>query len=63
MRWEKFFDAVIDAFDAGEPFTNSNSTEYVGYTAHGSAPGVEGRALQFDKDIWDFACEWAHIKE
>ena len=63
VRWEKFFDAVINAFDAGEPFTNSNSTEYVGYTAHGSAPGVEGRALQFDKDIWDFACEWAQIKE
>lgn len=63
VRWERFFDAVIDAFDAGEPFMNSKSTTYVGYTAYGSLPEVTGRALQFDKDIWDFACEWAHIKE
>ncbi|MGM9788140.1 MAG: alpha-N-acetylglucosaminidase [Candidatus Cryptobacteroides sp.] len=62
VRWEKFFDAVIAAYDAGEPFVNAVSTGYVGVNAHGSAEGVEGRALQFDNEIWDFACQWAKIK-
>lgn len=62
IRWEKFFDAVIEAFDAGEPFVNSKSTGYVGVSAYGSAEGVEGRALKFDNEIWDFACQWAKIK-
>lgn len=63
VRWERFFDAVIAAFDAGEPFVNSWSTGYVNSTASGTASGVEGRALQFDKDIWKFACEWAQVRE
>ena len=61
-RWRMFFDAVLAAFDAGEPFVNPKSTGYVGTSAQGSAEGVEGRALQFDRDIWDFECHWAHIR-
>ena len=62
VRWRMFFDAVLAAFDAGEPFVNPKSTGYVGTSAQGSAEGVEGRALQFDRDIWDFECHWAHIR-
>lgn len=62
VRWEMFFDAVIAAFDAGEPFVNSMSTGYVGTNAHGTAEGVYGRALQYDNDVWNFANDWAHIK-
>ena len=62
VRWKMFFDAVLAAFDAGEPFVNPKSTGYVGTSAQGSAEGVEGRALQFDRDIWDFECHWAHIR-
>ncbi len=62
VRWESFFDAVIDAFDAGETFENSKSTTYVGYTPYGTDPSVGGRALQYDKDIWDFSCRWAGVK-
>lgn len=62
VRWEKFFDAVIEAFDAGEPFVNSKSTEYTTSTVSGSHASVKGRALQFDKDIWEFSCSWAGIK-
>ena len=61
-RWRMFFDAVLSAYDAGEPFVNPKSTGYVGTSAQGSAEGVEGRALQFDRDIWDFECHWAHIR-
>lgn len=61
-RWRMFFDAVLAAYDAGEPFVNPKSTGYVGTSAQGSAEGVEGRALQFDRDIWDFECHWAHIR-
>lgn len=63
VRWERFFDAVIAAFDAGEPFVNAKSTGYVGSTASGSSADVNGRALQYDEQIWKFACEWAHIEE
>ena len=63
VRWEMFFDAVIAAFDRGEEFADSRSTGYVGYTAGGTAPGVEGAALDFDNDIWDFQCRWAQVKE
>ncbi len=62
VRWRMFFDAVLAAFDAGETFVNPKSTGYVGTSAQGSAEGVEGRALQFDRDIWDFECHWAHIR-
>ena len=62
VRWKMFFDAVLAAFDAGETFVNPKSTGYVGTSAQGSAEGVEGRALQFDRDIWDFECHWAHIR-
>ena len=24
---------------------------------------AKARALQFDKDIWKFACEWAQVRE
>lgn len=61
-RWRMFFEAVLAAYDAGEPFVNPKSTGYVGTSAQGSAEGVEGRALQFDRDIWDFECHWAHIR-
>ncbi len=44
-RWQMFFDAVIAAFDAGEEYIDRKSP----------------RALQFDKDCWDFECRWAHI--
>lgn len=61
VRWERFFDAVIAAFDAGEPFVNSKSTGYVGTSSSGSAEGVGGRALEYDHDIWNFECQWAHV--
>ena len=62
VRWQMFFDAVLAAFDAGEPFVNAKSTGYVGYSPEGTADGVIGRALQLDRDIWDFECRWAHIR-
>ena len=62
VRWQMFFDAVLAAFDAGEPFVNAKSTGYVGYSPQGSADGVIGRALQLDRDIWDFQCHWAQIR-
>ncbi len=63
VRWERFFDAVIAAYDAGEPFQNSKSTSYVGEVPYGTDPSVTGRALQYDKDIWEFACRWAGVKK
>lgn len=60
-RWEMFFDAVIAAFDAGEPFGNAKSTGYVGSAPYGSDESVGGRALQFDKDIWEFENTWAGL--
>lgn len=62
VRWERFFDAVIAAFDAGEPFMNTRSYEYSFGPAYGSSSHASGRALEYDKEIWDFACEWAHVK-
>ena len=44
-RWQMFFDAVIAAFDAGEDYVDQKSP----------------RALQFDKDCWEFECRWAKI--
>ncbi|MBR0174728.1 MAG: alpha-N-acetylglucosaminidase [Bacteroidales bacterium] len=44
-RWQMFFDAVIAAFDAGEEYVDQKSP----------------RALQFDKDCWEFECRWAKI--
>lgn len=62
-RWEMFFDAVYAAMDAGEPFVNARSTEYIGYCPYGSAEYVTGKALQLDKDIWEFECNWTNLKK
>ena len=59
-RWEMFFKAVRDAMDAGVPFTNSQSTGYVGVSADGST-GI-GAARAFDEAVWDFECEWAKVR-
>ena len=57
LRWQMFFDAVLDAFDAGEPFVNMRASSYKKSPEQLSCP----RALRFDEDIWDFECRWAKI--
>ena len=57
VRWKMFFDAVIAAFDAGEPFVNLRSPRYKRTQEQNDCV----RALEFDAAIWDFECEWAHI--
>lgn len=58
VRWKMFFDAVIEAFDAGEPFVNMRSPRYKRSQEQNECT----RTLKFDEEIWDFECRWAHIK-
>lgn len=58
VRWKMFFDAVIEAFDAGEPFVNMRSPRYKRSQEQNECT----RTLTFDEEIWDFECRWAHIK-
>ena len=57
-RWEMFFNAVLDAFDAGEPFINMRSPRK-------RTPEQEAclRGMALDEAIWDFECRWAGITE
>ena len=57
-RWEMFFEAVLDAFDAGEPFVNMRSRKK-------RSPEQKAclRGVAFDDAIWDFECRWAGITE
>lgn len=58
VRWKMFFDAVLDAYDAGEPFVNMRSPRYKRSQEQKNCV----RALKFDEEIWDFECRWARIK-
>lgn len=58
VRWMRFFDAVLEAFDAGDPFVNMRcrrrrTPEMLACT----------RSMRFDDEIWDFECAWAGIRE
>ena len=57
VRWRMFFDAVLAAFDAGEPFVNLKGPR----VPQGLTEEKCKRALQLDTEIWDFECKWAHI--
>ena len=52
-----FFDAVLAAFDAGEPFVNLKGPR----VPQGLTEEECKKALQLDTEIWDFECKWAHI--
>ena len=54
VRWSMFFDAVLAAYDAGEPFVNL-------YRKRTELPGTPeecARALQYDQQIWNFERQW-----
>ena len=57
-RWEMFFNAVLDSFDAGEPFINMQSQRK-------RTPEQEAclRGMALDEAIWDFECRWTGISE
>ena len=58
VRWQMFFDAVLAAFDAGEPFVNLRGSR----VPNGKTKEESARALKLDAEIWDFECKWAHWK-
>ena len=58
VRWKMFFDAVLAAYDAGEPYVNMRTPRYRRSQEQNNCV----RALRFDEEIWDFECRWAHIK-
>ena len=58
IRWQMFFDAVLAAFDAGEPFLNLSGPR----VPNGKTQEEAARALKLDAEIWDFECKWAKIK-
>lgn len=58
VRWKMFFDAVLAAHDAGEPYVNMRTPRYRRSQEQNNCV----RALRFDEEIWDFECRWAHIK-
>ena len=53
-----FFDAVLAAYDAGEPFVNLKGPR----VPKGKTKEECERALKLDAEIWDFECKWAHLK-
>ncbi len=59
VRWQMFFDAVLAAFDAGEPFVNITSS----HKLNGKTQEECARALKLDAEIWDFERKWARWKE
>ena len=59
VRWQMFFDAVLAAFDAGEPFVNITSS----HKPNGKTQEECARALKLDAEIWDFERKWARWKE
>ncbi|MBO4593653.1 MAG: alpha-N-acetylglucosaminidase [Bacteroidaceae bacterium] len=58
VRWKMFFDAVLAAYDAGEPFVNLRGPR----VPNGKTKEECARALRLDSAIWDFETKWAHIK-
>ena len=58
VRWQKFFDAVLAAYDAGEPFVNMKGPNIPKDKTKEECE----RALKFDAEIWDFETKWAHWK-
>lgn len=56
VRWQMFFDAVLAAFDAGEPFVNLKGPR----VPNGRTKEECERALKLDAEIWDFETQWAH---
>lgn len=59
VRWQMFFDAVLAAFDAGEPFVNLRGPR----VPNGKTKEECERALKLDAEIWDFETKWAGIKK
>ena len=59
VRWQMFFDAVLAAYDAGEPFVNLRGPR----VPDGKTKEECERALKFDAEIWDFECKWAKMRE
>ena len=53
-----FFDAVLAAYDAGEPFTNMKGPRI----PKGKTKEECRRALDFDARIWEFENKWAKIR-
>ena len=58
VRWKMFFDAVLAAYDAGEPFVNLKGPR----VPNGKTKEECDRALKLDAEIWNFECKWAHLK-
>ena len=58
VRWQMFFDAVLAAYDAGDPFVNLRGPR----VPNGRTKEECERALKLDAEIWDFECKWARIK-
>ena len=58
VRWQKFFDAVLAAYDAGQPFVNMKGPNI----PKGKTKEECERAMKFDAEIWDFENKWAHIR-
>lgn len=58
VRWQMFFDAVLAAYDAGEPFVNLRGPR----VPNGKTKEECERALKLDAEIWDFEYKWAHLK-
>ena len=56
VRWQMFFDAVLAAYDAGEPFVNLRGPR----VPNGKTKEECERALKLDAEIWDFETRWAH---
>ena len=55
VRWRMFFDAVLAAYDAGEPFVNLKGSRIPKDRTKEECK----RALKFDAEIWDFETKWA----
>ena len=58
VRWKMFFDAVLAAYDAGEPFVNLKGPR----VPKGKTKEECQRALDLDAKIWEFETKWAHWK-
>lgn len=58
VRWQMFFDAVLAAYDAGEPFVNLKGPR----VPKGKTKEECRRALDLDAKIWEFETKWAHWK-
>lgn len=59
VRWRMFFDAVLAAYDAGEPFVNLRGPRI----PSGRTKEECKRALKLDAEIWEFETQWAKWKK